>query len=839
MIGQGSKRALPMLMDALEARWLLAAPQLPGNAAAIVASQYQPSGYVTKVGAQLRNVALGGPISIDVLSPPFAGGGVGFAPYPVNTGLIALSQFNNQGFRTVGLQLDNVAVGGGLKVAGSDNQDASGGTSVFPITVTNSNLILNSQFNDGGFGILALQGNQLIPIHSRVGLQWRNVGVGGSVGVGLDNLVIQPSTAVIPAAVRAAASTTPVGGPQGQKIIDFTTNSGQITNSQFNDGGFGDIGFQWSNVGVGGNVATSSNTLFVNPLQNNTGPITVANRAFGANATAATPSASAAVATAQAATSSARPAAVSNTSAVPPGFETTYDNSATNSGQIVNSQFNDGGFGDIGLQWSDVHVKGTVSAVHNSLTVQPQNVGQGQITVQNVSFPAVAPTPPPPSGPVTPVPDDPAVVASDGTLTNPLPAPTGPISPFFPVPFSSPGTVTLGYPGNYLLENAATNSGLVQNGQFNGGGFGDQGLQWQKVEVGGNVHVVHNSLSVHPEGSKLAGITVSNVSYGAPISPKLKRSLADLHYLLVTPANNVSQYGRFRPAGATLTPPNDRILTNQQLAKTGGTDVVIQWNGIEHKRGLVVINNVIKIQGVGPMTGPIILNNIRFPFRVPISRHPKVTVTPQSAASPALAAASAQPGAASPAAVPASGVGIEPRNAALLNDANNSGIVNGAQINTGGFGDDGLQWNNVSVAGSVNVVHNQLSVDESSDLPPGDLPGPIVISNVSFNSGALDGGLSTKRDQIVTAPPRYFATASTHKASLGKPLPQDPNVRQDTTNSGILNGGQLVAGAANHALLQWQCVKVGGGVTVVDNVLTISVQDRPTGPIVISNVTFA
>jgi hypothetical protein len=682
-----------------------------------------------------------------------------------------------------------------------------------------------------------VQGKKLVPIHSRVGIQWRNVGISGSVGIGLDNELIQSATTAGATPALAAAATTatatPVGGSPGQKIIDFTTNTGQITNSQFNDGGFGDIGFQWSNVGVGGGVGTSSNSLFINPIRNKTGPITVTNRVFGGNVAVATPSASAATAAAQAAGASVSPAAVA---ASPTGFETTYDNSATNSGQIVNSQFNDGGFGDIGLQWNDVRVKGTVSAVHNSLTVQPQNVSQGLITVQNVQFPAVAPTPPPPSAPVTPVPDDPAVVASDGTLTSPLPAPTGPISPYFPVPFSSPGTITLGYPGNYPLENAATTSGLIQNAQFNAGGFGDQGLQWQKVEVGGNVHVVHNSLSVHPEGSKLAGISVSNVSYGAPVSPRLKRGLADLRYLLVTPANNVSQYGQFRPSGTTLTPPNDRILTNQQLAKTGGTDVVIQWNGIEHRRGLVVINNVIKIQGVGPMTGPIILSNIRFPFRVPNTR-PKVTVTPESGAA---TAASARAGAATPAVAPAgTAVGIEPGRATLLNDSNNSGIVNAAQVNTGGFGDDGLQWNNVAVAGSVNVVHNQLSVDESSDLPAGDVPGPIAVSNITFNSGALDGGLSTRRDQVVLSPPRFFQAASTHKVDLGQALPQDPGVRQDTTNSGILNGGQVVAGAANHALLQWQCVRVGGSVTVVDNVLTISVQDKRTGPIVISGVTFA
>jgi hypothetical protein len=39
--------------------------------------------------------------------------------------------------------------------------------------------------------------------------------------------------------------------------------------------------------------------------------------------------------------------------------------------------------------------------------------------------------------------------------------------------------------------------------------------------------------------------------------------------------------------------------------------------------------------------------------------------------------------------------------------------------------------------------------------------------------------------------------------------------------------------------LQWQCVKVSGKVTVIDNVLSISVLDRPSAPLTISNVTFA
>jgi hypothetical protein len=40
-------------------------------------------------------------------------------------------------------------------------------------------------------------------------------------------------------------------------------------------------------------------------------------------------------------------------------------------------------------------------------------------------------------------------------------------------------------------------------------------------------------------------------------------------------------------------------------------------------------------------------------------------------------------------------------------------------------------------------------------------------------------------------------------------------------------------------MLQWQCVKIHGKFTVVDNLLSIRVHDRPSGPITISNVTFA
>ena len=58
-----------------------------------------------------------------------------------------------------------------------------------------------------------------------------------------------------------------------------------------------------------------------------------------------------------------------------------------------------------------------------------------------------------------------------------------------------------------------------------------------------------------------------------------------------------------------------------------GTDV-FEWNGIEHSRGLVLVHNIIQIQGVGSTTGPITLSNIRFPFRVPTVAPLEIVTTP-------------------------------------------------------------------------------------------------------------------------------------------------------------------------------------------------------------------
>ena len=88
-------------------------------------------------------------------------------------------------------------------------------------------------------------------------------------------------------------------------------------------------------------------------------------------------------------------------------------------------------------------------------------------------------------------------------------------------------------------------------------------------------------------------------------------------------------------------------------------------------------------------------------------------------------------------------------------------------------------------------------------------------------------------------PPDVLSRVSSRPANPGSALPQNPLVRQETSNSGILRGGQFAAGGANHTLLQWQNVRMRGKVRVIDNILSISVADRPSGPITISDVTFA
>ena len=409
-------RVQPRGWNELEPRQLLTVPTILGNAGQILSSQFQPFTVRSTVTGQFRDVKARGPIKFDVVNPgSSAGTGDVSSTPPPNSGLIKSSQFNGGGFLTVGLQLDHVTLGGGLTVSGFDNENNGAVTPAAAVsqspdinpdtfklpTLANAGLVSNSQYNDGGFGILERNSaGKIVSRAGRVGFQWRNTRVHGPVDVGLGIEVIQPgaSSSTLAAADVASSGSADAStsSPPTSTVINFITNMGQIVGSQFNDGGFGDIGMQWSNVDVGGHVATSSNTLFINPQQDKYPAITVENQVFGQTAAGAS---------ANAGTSTLSNDAVSQASAgnvpVATAYDypilTTYDNAPTNSGRLVGAQFNDGGFGDVGLQWKKVNVGGSVTAVHNSLAVQPNNNGQGLITVQGIQFPsspAASPRPP-------------------------------------------------------------------------------------------------------------------------------------------------------------------------------------------------------------------------------------------------------------------------------------------------------------------------------------------------------------------------------------------------------------------------------------------------------------
>ena len=763
------------------------------------------NGMFPPIGLQLRGVRLGGGLTVDAsdqTSGVGSGGVTGIVGAPVNSGNIVHSQFNRGGFGKTGLQLFGSSIRGDLTVRsniflrGADGQpirtasgaeaSAAGTTAVgagtpAALASDNNGRILSSQFNSGGFG--------------DNGMQWSRVKVGGSVGLGVEKYLVSPYPADSPTPADSGddASTDPIVGDQNLRSYD-AINSGTIRGSQFNDGGFGDIGFQWSNVRVRRDVATSDNNLAVEPQVDGQGPITVDGLVFGqvaaGTARQAVATQSAPVATAASTLPAARVRAAAARGATLHAAATgPLENDTLNSGRIVNAQVNDGGFGDLGAQWRDVRVGGSVSAVHNSLSIEPRNNGQGLITIKNVNFPstpAASLTPavqPLPGHTARPVP---ALVGRDGKFVRQtLPTPTRPFE-------------------NRDQVNEATNSGTIANAQFNDGGFGDVGLQWAHVKVRGDVKSVHNSLSIQPKGEGLAGVDVENVSFGAPL-PDSATSAAG-----ATPQAGVATLQAGDYADNTL------FLDHQQVLGGASPDVVLQWNQTYHNGGLVIVHNQISV----PSGSLVHLGDIRFLGSTPVA----AAGTPSAAG--VVTAQAAHPtgrhlrAQANPAAV-------------IKNSATNSGIINGNQFNDGGIGGIGLQWRNVNVSGSVTVVRNTLSVN-IADNPT----GPVTISNVTFNSGALDS--VTPSDQQITWPPHYSGPIHAH-APAGKPLPQNPDVLNTATNSGVLLGGQFQAGGATPAQvdLQWRRASLRGSVTVIENVLTVANPPAGNGPIDIDHVTFA
>jgi hypothetical protein len=89
------------------------------------------------------------------------------------------------------------------------------------------------------------------------------------------------------------------------------------------------------------------------------------------------------IVTAKAAAVRGRPAAYGSTAP-----QTVRINAATNSGTLSGNQFLDGGTGDIGLQWRDVTVNGSVRIEHNSCSINVVGDANntGPITVSGIRF---------------------------------------------------------------------------------------------------------------------------------------------------------------------------------------------------------------------------------------------------------------------------------------------------------------------------------------------------------------------------------------------------------------------------------------------------------------------
>ena len=851
-------------------------PQSPVNTGQISDSQVNVGGFTT-LGLQLKDATItGGGLRVDIqdegIGKPAAGGTL---PVPVgganalpavvpprspggtaNSGVIASSQFNDGGFGPLGIQATGLTVGGNLSIVSRTTLGAADAptptpgvpfAAPLPSMSANAGTIRDSQFADGGFG--------------DTGLQLRTVKVGGSIDVGAERFVIQPTTGkgtvgpptlvgtlnaktrvvTFPKAAAGAAPPTSMLYPHmyvfgkdipaktviqsivnGRQILlskipqvtgarrlffstrDTGTNTGSIVSSQVADGGFGDIGLQWSKVTVGGRVATLHSGLEVQPELDSVSSITTGQKQFGllsapgfaTTAPSAGPS------------SPVTPSGAAGTTVAIP-----KSNDATNSGRIVGSQFvpsqfADGGFGDIGLQWQNVHVSGNVEATHNSLSVQPENAGQGLITVADVSFttspPAFTPTPSSGGGVL---PADPAVVTNGTHVTPRLPTPTKPgVSPY--------------------QSNSATNSGLVSQSQFADGGFGDVGLQWSDVTIQGDVQVVHNSLSIQPEGSKLAGVSVQNVTFGSAASavgePRLKP--ATLAALTVKPSGSVGP-PPFVPNSAYARKSNAVNRTNQQYLSGPAAATSLQWRTVTRDAtGLVIVNNVLQVTNngtagkqPGAVAGAIQLKNITFPGSVPpriLSAQP--TVRARTAVAPVRTAASSN------AAAPP----------LRVNSATNSGTLSNNQFLDGGTGDIGLQWRDVRVNGSVRIEHNSCSINVVGDAND---TQPILVSGIRFDSGWAASGAHT--DNLFLTPP---STGPQRLDGLAAATPAGVSVGGINTasNSATLTGGQFLDGGMGQIGLQWQNVTINCPIRIVNNVLSVTISGTNTHGVTVQDVTF-
>ena len=193
---------------------------------------------------------------------------------------------------------------------------------------------------------------------------------------------------------------------------------------------------------------------------------------------------------------SAKPSVTAKAAAVPSGpasygataLPAVRVNAATNSGTLSGNQFLDGGTGDIGLQWRDVTVNGSVRIEHNSCSINVVGDANdtGPITVSGIRFD---------SG-----------WAASGARTDTL----------YLTPAAGVGqAATAATPAVIAAGgiNTASNSATLTGGQFLDGGMGQIGLQWQHVTIKCPIRIVNNVFSVTVSGTNTHGVSVQDVTF--------------------------------------------------------------------------------------------------------------------------------------------------------------------------------------------------------------------------------------------------------------------------------------------------------------------------------------
>ena len=152
-------------------------------------------------------------------------------------------------------------------------------------------------------------------------------------------------------------------------------------------------------------------------------------------------------------------------------------------------------------------------------------------------------------------------------------------------------------------------------------------MQWLHVKAGA-VKIVHNSFSVHPEGTgaRRRERRERRLRQPNPAEPPRRAVIARFMKVLPTTTIDPSQY--VEPGTAVVgasdsgnpgpQPTNHRLLRNIQFPKQLSAPISLQWYGVRTTKGIVIVHNTIQIKLANPATtAPITLSNIAMPGRIP------------------------------------------------------------------------------------------------------------------------------------------------------------------------------------------------------------------------------